>query len=234
MLSTILPVYNGERYLAAAIESVLGQETPPDELIVVDDGSTDGSAAVARSFGAAVRYHHQANANTGAARNTGVGLARGELLAFIDADDLWTPDKLALQLLALRDPTVEAVFGHAQQFISPELDADARARLHCPDAPQPSTLSTMMLIRREAFERIGPFETDLTLGADMSWSIRARDLGLRSVMLPQTLYRRRIHGGNKSIVHQADAGQRARVLREALARRRAASSSGPAGSSGLS
>ena len=136
MLSVILPVYNGERYLAEAIQSVLAQTTPVDELVVVDDGSTDGSAAIVQAFVATsvastsprVVYHHQPNANTGAARNTGIRLAKGDLLAFIDADDHWSPDKVERQLAALNsDPEAEAVFGHAQQFVSPALDDEARA-----------------------------------------------------------------------------------------------------------
>ena len=103
-VSVVIPVYNAARFLADAIRSVQAQRHPRIEIIVVDDGSTDGSGEVARSF-AGVRCLRQANGGIAAARNAGVHEARGNLLAFLDADDLWTPGKLALQLDVLRaDP----------------------------------------------------------------------------------------------------------------------------------
>ena len=95
MISCIVPVYNGERYLAETLQSILGQRVGPLEVIVVDDGSTDGTAGVARRFGSAIRVLHQTNAGPAAARNLGLSEARGDFVAFLDADDLWKPDKLA-------------------------------------------------------------------------------------------------------------------------------------------
>ena len=92
LVSVIIPVYNGERYLAEALDSVLRQSHPADEIIVIDDGSTDGSAKIIESFRASVEYHWQPNGGPGAARNLGVTLAHGAFLAFLDADDLWTED----------------------------------------------------------------------------------------------------------------------------------------------
>ena len=99
LVSAIIPVYNCERYLAEAIESVLAQTYRPIGIIVVDDGSTDGSADVAKSFtDPQVRYFYQPNSGQGAARNQGTNLARGSFFTFLDADDLWTDNKLELQL----------------------------------------------------------------------------------------------------------------------------------------
>ena len=100
-ISVIITAYNYERYLAAAIESVLTQTRLPDEVIVVDDGSVDGTAAVAQQFGRQVRYDFQPHGGIGAARNRGLQLAGGRFLAFLDADDQWTPNKLDLQARAL-------------------------------------------------------------------------------------------------------------------------------------
>jgi glycosyltransferase involved in cell wall biosynthesis len=96
-ISAIIPAYNAEPFLARAIESVLGQTCPPMELIVVDDGSTDGTGDVARRFGDRVRFFHQENAGVSAARNLGIEKARGEWIAFLDADDWWEPERLAWQ-----------------------------------------------------------------------------------------------------------------------------------------
>ena len=102
-VSVVITTYNYERFVAAAIESVLRQTVRPDEIVVVDDGSTDATAAVVARYAArGVRYIRQANAGPGAARNRGIRETRGDLIAFLDADDRWLPDKLARQLAHLR------------------------------------------------------------------------------------------------------------------------------------
>ena len=101
LVSAVIPAYNTERYLRRAIESVLAQSYRPFECIVVDDGSTDRTGEIARSFGERVRYHLQQNAGASAARNTGIQLARGEYIAFLDADDYWLDTKLEHQMRVL-------------------------------------------------------------------------------------------------------------------------------------
>src|SRR5262245_16865951 len=124
-ISVIIPVYNGERYLAEALVSVLAQTHPPTEIIVVDDGSTDTTAQIAQRYAPRIHYHFRprgAVSGAAAARNHGAYLAQGDYLAFLDADDVWLPDKLRLQMAAFaHDPALDQVFGHVQQFISPEL-----------------------------------------------------------------------------------------------------------------
>lgn len=116
LVSVVIPCYNGAIYLDEAIESVLAQEYDPLELIVVDDGSTDESGAVASQY-REVRLISMPHSGVGATLNVGVRHALGELLAFLDADDRWLPDKLALQVPVLEgDPDVDMVFGHMRQF----------------------------------------------------------------------------------------------------------------------
>src|SRR5439155_23564909 len=100
LISVLIACYNGGRYLAEAIESVLKQTYPRVELIVVDDGSDDDSADVARRFGSALALVSQPRAGIGAARNRAVSLATGDFLAFLDADDRFLPDKLERQMAA--------------------------------------------------------------------------------------------------------------------------------------
>ena len=133
LISVMIPVYNCDRYLGEAIESVLSQTYRPLEIIIIDDGSTDGSAAVAKRFMPHIHYYYQANAGIGSARNKGIELAQGSFFAFLDADDLWSKDKLAQQMAALEaHPGVDVVFGHVTQFYSPELDEELRRKIHCP------------------------------------------------------------------------------------------------------
>ena len=102
-VSVVIPVYNGERYLQRAIDSVLAQTYPDVEIVVVDDGSTDSSPAMLRAYGNRLRVHHQANCgNVGLVRNTGIERSHGEFVAFLDQDDWWLPEKLSLQVQAIR------------------------------------------------------------------------------------------------------------------------------------
>lgn len=176
LVSVIIPVYNGGSYLAEAIESVLTQTYTGTEIIVIDDGSTDGSPEIVRKFSPVVKYYYQSNAGTGAARNHGIEVARGSFFAFLDADDLWLQDKLSLQIAAFQDKSgVDIVFGHVKQFHSPELDETERSKTHCPEELMPGLLPCTMLIKREAFFRVGLFETQWEVGQDVSWIMRAKD-----------------------------------------------------------
>lgn len=223
LVSVIIPVYNGERYLAEAVESVLHQTYRPFEIIVVDDGSSDGTADVARQFGDTVRSFAQPNAGQGAALNLGIAHARGELYAFLDADDMWEPEKLAQQVAAMKaDPAPDMVTGLVQQFFSPDIDPILRDTLQCPDDPMPGYCTAAIMVRHDAFDRVGPFETHLRLGEFMSWYMRAQEQRLSLTVVPQVVLRRRIHDANKGIVRRHAMVDRVRILKAALDRRRAA------------
>src|SRR5262249_3527537 len=130
LVSVLITVYNNAPYLAEAIESVLAQTYPAVELVVVDDGSDDGSGESARRYGQGARYAYQANAGIGAARNHAVALAAGGFLALLDADDRFPGDRLERQMAAFgRDPGLEMVLGHVHEFVSPDLDEATRGRL---------------------------------------------------------------------------------------------------------
>jgi len=197
-VSVIIPVYNAAPWLAETIESVLGQSQPPCQVIVVDDGSTDHSAAIARHYLPQIQLVQQPNAGCAHARNCGVALATGDYLAFLDADDYWTREKLALQLAAfVQNPTLEAVFGQVKQtctITTAQPDAVGFG-LEVQDGYNLDTI----LIRQQAFHRIGGFDPTIPLTNAVEWLWRARRLGLVSRMLPETLAWRRIHGANMSI-----------------------------------
>ena len=222
-VSVVVPVHDGERYLAAAIESVLGQTRPPAEVIVVDDGSTDGSVQVAERYAPrGVRCHSQANAGGGAARNRGVALSDGDFIAFLDADDLWERGKLELQLAAFAaDPSLDLVFGRVRQFVSPDLDPEDARRLVCPPGLDPGYIPSAVLMRRAAMERVGPLREDLDVGEFVDWMARAREAGLRDTMLPDHVVSRRLHKTNQGVIHATDRSDFARVVKAALERRRA-------------
>ena len=222
LVSVMIGVYNAEPYLAEAVESVFAQSYRPLELIVVDDGSTDGSADVARSYGNALRYDYQENAGNGAARNRAVQHASGQLFAFLDADDRFVPDKLERQCAALEaDPEIDVVFGHVREFVSPELTAAQRESIRPPAPPGPWTAPNLMLVRREAFLEVGSFAETLKVGVTVDWYARALEAGLRSCMLPEVVLERRLHLTNNGLRESASRSQYLHVLRASLERRRA-------------
>lgn len=221
-ISVIVPVFDDAAYVGDAIESVLGQTLSPLEILVVDDGSTDGSAEVAASCGPEVRVLRRPHAGAGAARNHGVAMSRGDRLAFLDADDVWLPEKLALQDAALAaDPSLAMVFAHLEHFHSPDLSPAMVRRFPCPPLPMPCTTAVAMLVRRDAFLRVGDFDESGELGEVIDWYARARALELPEATLSDTLVRRRIHAANTGVRRAADKSQYARIAKAALDRRRA-------------
>jgi glycosyltransferase involved in cell wall biosynthesis len=220
LISVIIPAYNAERYLPEAIDSVLGQTCPAGEIIVVDDGSSDGTPRVAERYGSRVRWLSQTNQGSAAARNRGIEAARGELLAFLDADDLWVREKLAWQVEALAaEPRPEMVFGMVQQFVSPEIPEESKQRLACSPEPMAGHVAGAMLARRGVFERAGGFDTRLKMGEFIEWYMRVMDLGLTSVLLPQVVLHRRLHETNMGIRERDSRQDYVRIVKAALDRR---------------
>jgi glycosyltransferase involved in cell wall biosynthesis len=222
LVTVVVPAHNAERYLTEAIDSVLAQAHRPLEIIVVDDGSTDHSAELARSFGSPVAVLTQPQQGAATARNRGVDAAHGEYLAFLDADDVWSADKLALQLAALEaHPDWPAVFGQVEQFISPELDEDTQRQIVCPPGPRAGLHVGAMLIRRADFQTVGPFDPHYALGEFVDWCARAAERGLAFQVLPQVVMRRRLHTTNLTRRQRDDQGAYVRLAKAALDRRRA-------------
>lgn len=222
-ISVVVPIFNDARYVGEALDSILSQSHPPGEIVVIDDGSTDETAKVVENFAGHVRYVHQNHAGAGAARNRGVHLTRRPFLGFLDADDIWLPEKLELQSRAFHEtPALEMVFSHLDHFHSPDLSADHAARFPCPGSPMPCTTAVAMLIRRSSFERVGNFDESGNIGEVVDWYARARALDLVETTLPQALVRRRIHSANTGRLRSDERGQYARILKAALDRRRAA------------
>ena len=211
-VSALICVRDGQVHLSQALASVLAQTAPPAEVLVVDDGSRDGSVEVARSYAPPVRVIQQPRLGLGAARNTAVSASSAELVAFLDCDDLWEPRKLELQLEAFAGhPGLDFCFTQAVEFA--EEGATPRP------GPLPGAFSSSLCARREAIERAAGFDVDVRVGELLSWLLRARELGMRELTLPEVLVRRRVHANNITRPKH-NLGDYARLLKASLDRRR--------------
>jgi glycosyltransferase involved in cell wall biosynthesis len=200
LISCIIPVFNGERYLREAIDSVLAQTYRTLDVIVVDDGSTDGSAQIAESFGASVRVIAQSNQGHAAARNTGVQHARGQLLAFLDADDLWHPEKLERQMRLLEQhPNAGGCVAHVRNFWQdPRLQEQAERKAVRGVQGIPGFSPPNLLAHRWIFDRVGLFDVSLGHADDTEWFLRVRAAGIAIELHPDVLGFRRMHDSNRS------------------------------------
>lgn len=205
LVSVVVPAYNAERTIGATLESALHQTHRETEIIVVDDGSTDGTAGVVAAFGERIRYLRQPNAGAAAARNTGIAAARGEFVALLDADDLWLPQKLEQQLAYFdAHPEVGAVQCGARFVDNALRTLEIRPCVTGGDAlwdvvhfrNLPAFLSALV-VRRSCLDRNGAFDTSLAILEEWDMAIKtARYCGLASIAEPLVLYR--VHAGNRS------------------------------------
>ena len=209
LISCIVPTHNSARYLAEALASIRAQAYRPIELIVADDQSADAVEAIAAHHEARLVRHDRAG--PAATRNLGIAAATGDFIAFLDADDLWLPDKLARQMACFAtDLSLDACTSHIRPFRTGEPPGPAVAGM----------LSTTLLARRRSFERVGGFAPALWFSDAADWFLRAADCRLAVRLLPEALTLHRVHDGNLS--RQGDAARREflRLIKATLDRRR--------------
>jgi glycosyltransferase involved in cell wall biosynthesis len=222
-VSVIVPVFNGERHLREALDSIFGQNVPVAEVIVVDDGSTDRTPEVVTGYGRPLRYARQENAGAPAARNHGLRLAGGDYIAFLDADDLWEPEKTRQQLAEFeRAPGLAYCVCHAQNFWGPELAAQMEAyRDHPKLRPMPAYVTGALLVPRASFNAAGFFNDRLRHADSTEWFLRVHERGGRGAVVPRILLHRRLHEHNVSrLARQESYDEFTVLLKEKLDRAR--------------
>lgn len=203
LVSVIIPAYNGEQFIAEAIESALGQTYEPVEVVVVDDGSADRSAEIAAGF-PGVAVLRQRNAGPAAARNAGVAASSGDIISFHDQDDVMLPDKLETQVRMLHEhPTDAFAIAPTHEFILEEgASLPDWDRMIAPavfdDAEDLATFigSMTLVMWRRLFDRVGPFDTTIFGGDDVDWMFRAIESDVDFVKTEKVVVRRRIHLDN--------------------------------------
>jgi len=225
LISCIVPVYNGERFLAEALDSILDQSYRPLEIIVVDDGSTDSTPTVAARYRNEITYLRQKHAGPATARNYGIRTAKGEFLAFLDADDVWEKEKLSHQMTRFdMQPELDMSTGHVKNFWVPELEHERQLMQGAYLGNLPGYVFQTLLVRRSAFDKVGYLdETIGLLGDDTDWFVRANEKSLKSEMLPDVLVHRRMHQTNISRSSTRAEGQEEimKVVLAKMARSRA-------------
>jgi glycosyltransferase involved in cell wall biosynthesis len=227
LTSIVVAVYNGAAFLGEALDSALAQDYDPIEVVVVDDGSTDETPEVIARYPEVVALR-QGNAGPGAARNAGIAAARGAFIAFVDADDTVPAGKLSAQVGYLRDhPDVSVVLGRQEARIENGLE---EPHWHERPAWLPRTIAwdgreqippMTMVARREAFDRVGPFDTRFRFGDDLDWLLRAHEAGMGLAMVDEVVLIRRAHGDNVTADQGALTREILMCLRARIERARA-------------
>lgn len=228
-VSVVVAVYNGARFLGEAIRSILAQDYPFVETVVVDDGSTDDSLAIARSFPEVVCLARE-QGGPGAARNLGVEHATGSLVTFLDADDVMWPTRISTQVSYLREhPEFDCVLCLQRFVVDGVDDADVpKADLHGrTEGSGPFEAVTRqeaqplsMMGPRDLFDLVGPFEENIVLHDDGDWLVRAFNQGVRFGTVREILMDRRMHGDNLTLRNSSSRAL-LQLVRRKLDQRRA-------------
>ncbi len=220
-VSVIIPVFNGADFLPEAVASLLDQNPRPREIIVVDDGSTDATAAVAQGLGAAVRYVRQDNRGPAAARNHGLRLADGDIIGFLDVDDTWKRGSMAVPLRILGETEGLGIVKGLTQM----LQQIGKGGYRPVGRPFVFWNTGGTLYRREVFAIVGPFDEALRFSEDIDWFLRARENGVGIRIVDEVIQYHRRHGGNMTEGRTPGELNILRVVKASLDRRRAAGSS---------
>lgn len=216
-LSVIIPAHQAEKYIAQAVSSVRAQNWAGEtEIIVIDDGSTDGTAAAAEALG--VKVIRKAQGGAASARNEGLRAATGELIALLDADDVLTDGALHAMYEALCGGA-DAVFAMAEDFVSPELTDAQKAELKVRPAAYGGVLPGCSLIRRRVFDTVGLFDDTMKSGETVAWQLKLRDAQIKTAQISVVTLKRRLHLTNTGRLQQKqEMANYAALLRKRMKR----------------
>lgn len=220
LVSVIIPSFNAASFLPQALASIERQNYQPLEVIVVDDGSTDETAALVRGLPTVSRYLYQENKGPSAARNLGLKSATGEFVAFLDADDEWPTGKLDLQLARFNtEPELDVVLGRIR-YISLEGAEDIDIAFETEDRTLTHVHLGSGIYRRHVFDRVGLFDESLRYSEDVDWFMRAREEDISMVILGDVTLLYQLHAGNMTRQMSSERSNLATVMRRSLERRR--------------
>ena len=221
LVSVIVPVHNGAKFLANALDSIFSQTYDSIEVIVVDDGSSDTTPEVALLCKSKIKYIHQENQGPAAARNKGIQQARGSLLAFLDSDDIWMPEKLQEQVAYLDShQEISCVAVKLRHFVEPSAKGLVNLRPEWLDEERTSRMLSCLIVRKIVFDQVGLFDPKLRFGEDVEWLLRLDRAGIMCPAIEHVLVHKRIHDNNVSHQTAAMTSDTLAVLRRNIKQRR--------------
>lgn len=222
LVSVVIPVLNAARFLSEALATVAAQTYTPLEVILIDGPSTDETPRIAQSF-SGVRYLRQTGVGMWNALNQGLDAAHGEFIAMLSSDDLWSPDKVELQVQYLLDhPEIDYTFGLTKFVLIEGETAPAAFRKELFEQARLAILLEVLLARKAVFDRVGKFDESMRVASDVDWFARLVDVNTARAILPRVLLQKRIHGHNLStepssggeIKHEILLAMRNQMLRQ--------------------
>jgi glycosyltransferase involved in cell wall biosynthesis len=198
LVSVVIAVKNGERFLPQAIESALSQTRPPHEIIVVDGNSTDRSRQIAESYDS-VSCIEQVSTGFAAAWNQGIAVARGDLIAILDSDDWWAPDKLEHQIRHfVDDPLTQYSVTRMRFVLEPGHEPPPGFKPELLAGDHIAYMPSALMVRRNVFAMVGDFQTGWEISSDVEWFARAKDYPLKLAVVPHVMLYKRVHDSNLS------------------------------------
>ena len=219
-ISVIIVVENGERYLIGAIESVLAQTYQPNEIIIVDGRSTDNTEMIAKSY-QQVRYMRQVGRGLADARNTGIDSAQGELIAFLDHDDLWIPKKLNTQIsYFIKNPEIQYTNARLKLFLEPGCSLRIGFPKDLFEKEQLGRTPGTLVARKSLFNLIGKFNSRFNIGCDVEWFVRAKDYNIPMSFISDVLLYKRVHDTNISGNVQVNKQELLTIIKQSLEHKR--------------
>jgi glycosyltransferase involved in cell wall biosynthesis len=198
LVSVVVPVYNNADFISETINTIHEQDYQPIEILMVDDGSTDDSAILIQQF-PDIRYIHQNNKGPGAAKNTGILASQGEYIAFLDADDLWKPNKISQQVAYFDQcPQLGYIITQMTLFMMPGIQKPSWLKPEFLQQALPAYLPSSLMVKRKTLMQVGLFDESLKTSDEVDWFFHAKDLAIPMAILPDVLVERRIHEHNLS------------------------------------
>ncbi len=219
LVSAIIAVRNGERFLASAIKSILKQDYRPIEIIVVDGQSEDRTVQIAKSF-TKVLCIRQVNKGVADAYNIGINAAKGEFVAFLSHDDLWTPDKLIVQVTYLIEhPNIQYTIAKVKFFLEADQHNPPGFREELLENEHVGRVMETLVVRKSLFDVISNFRIDLTTAEDVDWFARANDQGVSMAVIHKVLLHKRVHDKNISLNATENNHNLLKALRDSVHRK---------------
>jgi glycosyltransferase involved in cell wall biosynthesis len=220
LVSVIIAVKNGELRLGEAIQSILNQTYDNFEIIVVDGQSSDNTANIAQSY-PKVRHILQNGRGLADAWNCGIESAKGEFIAFLDHDDLWTDNKLDIQInYLINNPTIQYIIAKFRFILESGASIPIGFKKELLDRDIVGLIPGTLIVRKDLFNFIGKFNTDLVIASDVDWFARVKDKNISMAMIPEVLLHKRVHGNNLSSNAKLNNQELLQVLKQSINRQR--------------